>query len=479
MDTDVKLNICFLARRCYDKFSVAIANSLGNKVNNHKFYFITDDNKETRYVKEHSKDGEIFELPYYIQKYWESGTGEKLAELEKEYDCAPIWKYIYADRFLIYRDYDYCVRTTVALFLMYEEIFSCNQIDYYYSETIATLQCYIAYIVGKKMGVKYLAQMTARGSLESAYHYVLGDPYQDIINSPQFNSDNNIYSDDEIKVAEKILSDFEGRDIQPPNMVYTGNRPSFSLRFIKLIAIRIVKSFDKNMNNPYSYIYYKSYRRITDPVSYYFRYLRSKSFYKKADYSRRYVYFPLHYQPEASTIVCAQKYEKQMFFIDSWAKSLPADTVLYVKEHYAILGHRPIEFYKSLEQFPNVVLINPWESSRRLIENSLAVTTLTGTAGWEAMLLRKPVFLGGRVFYENAPGVIKVNDIFDAYLPLMKLWKQPEREDIVAYLCKLLRVMSPGNVYPENPETFEPDNMELITKSLLSAIVNNAVKMEV
>ena len=34
--------------------------------------------------------------------------------------------------------------------------------------------------------------------------------------------------------------------------------------------------------------------------------------YNKANYNRKYVYFPLHYQPEASTIVCAAKYEKQL-----------------------------------------------------------------------------------------------------------------------------------------------------------------------
>lgn len=89
------------------------------------------------------------------------------------------------------------------------------------------------------------------------------------------------------------------------------------------------------------------------------------------DYSKKYVYYPLHYEPEASTLVCAVKYEKQLFFIDSWAKSLPADTVLYVKEHYAVLGHRELTLYKELKKYPNVVMIDPWESSRKLIKMQL------------------------------------------------------------------------------------------------------------
>ena len=45
----------------------------------------------------------------------------------------------------------------------------------------------------------------------------------------------------------------------------------------------------------------------------------------------------------------AEKYEKQMVAIDHIAKSLPYGKLLYVKEHYAILGHREINFYKELK----------------------------------------------------------------------------------------------------------------------------------
>ena len=124
-----------------------------------------------------------------------------------------------------------------------------------------------------------------------------------------------------------------------------------------------------------------------------------------------------------------------MFFIDSWAKSLPADTVLYVKEHYALIGHRDPQFYKELEKYPNVFMLDPWEPARNLIEKAVAVTTLTGTAGWEAMLLRKPVFLGGNIVFDNAPGIIKVEDIYGNYLDMLGKWEQPTREEIIKYLC--------------------------------------------
>ena len=60
-----------------------------------------------------------------------------------------------------------------------------------------------------------------------------------------------------------------------------------------------------------------------------------------------------------------------MFFIDSIVKNLPADTLLYVKEHYAFLGSRHLNFYKEINKnYPNVVLIDPFISSRDLILES-------------------------------------------------------------------------------------------------------------
>ena len=201
-------------------------------------------------------------------------------------------------------------------------------------------------------------------------------------------------------------------------------------------------------------------------IRFYLRYLVSRKYYHMADYERKFVYFPLHYQPEASTLVCAEKYEKQLFFIDSLAKSLPADTVLYVKEHYTNLGHRDPHFFKELQKYPNVVVIGPWESSRKLMEKAVAVVTLTGTAGWEAMLLRKPVLISGNIFFENAPGVIKVPDIFDHYLEAMRRWQRPERKDVIQYLCEHMRSLKIGSVDITTASSLELDNIKAVSESL-------------
>lgn len=460
------MKICFLARPCYDKVSTEIFRCMKEYYDPEvEGIFVTTNNKESGYVKSKIPGSIIYETSEYIRMHWDEFTLERLSQIEKNYDCEPIWSYIYTDRFLINRSYDYVVKMTVGLFSFFEDIFSNNNVDYYYSECIATLLCYSAYIVGKKFGVKYVAQTIARG-LDATHHFVMDNPFERNVRlAPDYKSEK--YSEQEYAEADKFLSDFESREVKPAYMIKSGAKPRFKFDYLLLPLKRVIKGFSPKYNNMYSYMDYHGNKGITKPLDFYVRYLRAKKYYNKADYTKKYVYFPLHFQPEASTIVCAAKYEKQLYYIDSWAKSLPSDTILYVKEHYAVLGHRELSFYKELRKYPNVVLIDPFESSRTLIKYAYAVTTLTGTAGWEAMLLRKPVFLGGNIFFDMAPGVVKVDDIYQNFVNKMNAWEEPTRQEVLTYLCAYFRSISLGSVieiYDRDPPDFE--NIRNVTDSL-------------
>lgn len=459
------MNYCFNSRPAFHVYTPKIFLDIKRRYDKDAYgVFITTNKKETDMVRQTFPDAQTYETSSYLKEHWEDFDFDKFCEYEKKYECAPLWKYIYTDRFLIHRDYDYVVKVTCGLFSFFEYVFTKHNIDIYYSECIATLQCYIAYLVGLKTGAKYFGQTSARGK-SSTHMHVIDNPYENLVG---FDSNylNENYTKEEINEAKEFWDDFKQHAEAPAYMAQTGKKPRFKLKFLLLPICRLLKRFDKNLTDPSSYMYYEGYKSITDPLKFYIRYNYCKRYYHKADFTRNYVFFPLHYQPEASTLVCALKYEKQLMFIDSWAKSLPADTLLYVKEHYAVLGHRDISFYKELKNYPNVVLIDPWENSRKLIENAVAVTTLTGTAGWEAMLLQKPVFIGGNVYFDVAPGVIKVNDIYGNYLPLLKNWKKPKDEEIIKYLCACFRAIHPGiDWYADSDE-----NISLIVDGLMEAI---------
>ena len=95
---------------------------------------------------------------------------------------------------------------------------------------------------------------------------------------------------------------------------------------------------------------------------------------------------------------------------------MPAGWRLYVKEHVAALlshshferGRRP-EYYHDLAAIPAVTLVAPETNSFALIDNARAVATISGSAGWEAVLRGKPALLFGYGWYKGCEGV------FDAH----------------------------------------------------------------
>lgn len=139
----------------------------------------------------------------------------------------------------------------------------------------------------------------------------------------------------------------------------------------------------------------------------------------RADFSKKFVYVPLHLQPESSTSPLGDIFINQILMIDILANSLPKDWVLYVKEHlpqwrlgdYRSHLGRYEKYYEKIAKIKNTYLIPPTISTFDLIEKSQAVATVTGTAGWEAVLRSKPAIIFGYPWYKNCAGVFSVDDV--------------------------------------------------------------------
>lgn len=128
------------------------------------------------------------------------------------------------------------------------------------------------------------------------------------------------------------------------------------------------------------------------------------------DYSKKYIYFPLHLQPELTTCPLGGAMENQALVAEIISKSLPADVFLYIKENpkqgYLCRGYK---FYHNLlKSNKNIIFVSRDIDTNKLIENSIAVATVTGTAGWEALFEKKQVLIFGNYFYDSAPGVFKI-----------------------------------------------------------------------
>jgi hypothetical protein len=154
----------------------------------------------------------------------------------------------------------------------------------------------------------------------------------------------------------------------------------------------------------------------------------------------QYVLYPLHFEPEMSTMVLAPFHLNQAALIENIAKALPVSHKLYVKEHPLMVGARPLSYYRMLSRIPNLRLVDPLISPFDLIKNSSLVVVITGTTGWEALLLRKPVITLGRVFYNSLENVRKaesVNSLPELIKDTMTNYKHDE-EQLMRFVTAIL-----------------------------------------
>ena len=173
----------------------------------------------------------------------------------------------------------------------------------------------------------------------------------------------------------------------------------------------------------------------------------------------KYVYYPLHLNPETSTLLKGNDYMNQAFLVELISKNIPSNCKLYVKEHPAMLNSHPrkISFYKRIMKLPNVVLINPNLDSRTVISKAKAVIIVDGSSGLEAILSKIPLvtmknfnldFLGLSVTNYNIE-----NLYFDILSAIEKVRKVSKKE-FELKIKILLKSIEESGYLLRDPDTF-------------------------
>lgn len=136
--------------------------------------------------------------------------------------------------------------------------------------------------------------------------------------------------------------------------------------------------------------------------------------------NEKYVYFPLHFQPEASTAPMGGIWENQFFLAKFIAESLPEGYKLLVKEHpsqfrFKLNSAKPIiknqmsrsiNFYESIIQLPKTLLVARSVDNTDLIDGAELICTITGTAGLEGFARGKKIAVfGPGCWYKQLEGI--------------------------------------------------------------------------
>ena len=117
-----------------------------------------------------------------------------------------------------------------------------------------------------------------------------------------------------------------------------------------------------------------------------------------------FAFFPLHSEPEVALQVLAPPYHKnQIELIRNIAMSLPFGMKLVVKEHPRSFGLRPVNFYRTLLEIPNLYIVPMQANSIEISRHAELVCVISSTIGLEACCIGKPVLLLGHAKYEAMP----------------------------------------------------------------------------
>ena len=159
----------------------------------------------------------------------------------------------------------------------------------------------------------------------------------------------------------------------------------------------ITRHIIKSLNRSYQkYLYNFNYKRL---------------FKDKINDNEKFVYFPIHLQPEMTTSTLGGIYNDQILVIEKIRKIIPDDWYIYVKENpLQTYQWRDKYFFLRLQGFKNIRFMSKETNTYELINKSQFVATITGTAGFEAISGGKPALTFGRAWYRCLPGVTVYND---------------------------------------------------------------------
>ena len=246
---------------------------------------------------------------------------------------------------------------------------------------------------------------------------------------------------DLVNLAEKFLNDFEKKIIVAPTYISAHNVGITFERLPKQVAegIRVFKKsyfggLNKYQEFDFKFILKQFFRKKKNMVFF------PKKWFLKEPPTEPYLFFGLHMQPESTIDSFAPFYSNQFSTIEIIARSLPPTHSLLVKLHISDADNYSRTQLKTLLKLPGIKLVAPNVSSRRFIEKSSAIITITGNMGLEGALLGKPVLIFGRKNYEHFPSVTRIEDITNLpFLIKQKLAeKKPNRDSIISAYSEFL-----------------------------------------
>ena len=404
----------------------------------------------------------LFDEDIHRSLYAEEVDMDYLRMIEKEYGIPNLWPYLYIDRIImngqLLREYPHDQPT-----LSYKEMLQCIQVnareiiafletekpDAIVFSVIGSVTSTLLYHIAKKKGIQTVNIEFARIGNRIVFSE---DDMTFTWVRDRFNQLQSGSKSDRMEEAETFLAKFRENpvpyDYEKLSEYYKPKGPFSVFEFLvpKKLAKSIPwhlktlwKDIGKRKNRDYTdiFLWWSLWDKLMRKCRMLFTY---SGLYTKPDWNADFAYYPFHTDPEIATMRYAPYHTNQQEVIRAVARALPVGMLLYIKEHPSMVGFRTRAYYDDLLRIPNVRLIDPGVSSNQLSVHAAITTTITSTAGWEALLSRKPALTFGNTFYNDIPGVKfcrAYDDLPYMIEELLTKWKSDDGI-LLNYICALL-----------------------------------------
>lgn len=392
-----------------------------------------------------------------------------LREREERYGV-PIHRMIWSERHLLKgRSYEQMLTLTERIFRVVEDAFERFEPSYLFSEDVGCLTSYVHYAVARGRGIPFWRIGSARiPGLLSVYS---GGPQEWNLTKAKLREIRERgLTAREREEAETFVKGFRERPERPTGMRTRARLPVADREDVERLATLskryLTDPGNPTLTSPIKALRQRAVRLARNQAS------QSLDYFDSPIAGERYVLYPIHFQPEASTLVQAPYYLDQASLIEDISKSLPVGYQLYVKEHVSNRGRRPLAFYKRLRDTFGVRLLGPDEDTWTLIRDAAAVAVITGTVGWEGLLFGKPVVTFGDVFYNECTlthrAALRAKDGWHEMFREAIFEHEHDEEQLLEFVAAIRESSQPG--FLKNPNTFpavmDPENVERIADAL-------------
>jgi hypothetical protein len=342
-----------------------------------------------------------------------------------------------------------------------------------FSEDVSCFHSYLHFALARERGIKFWCISSGRLPRRISVYSSGLQRWEHLENKLAEIMQRGLTSD-ERAAAERYVTTFRERPARPSGMATRARKPKVELADWSRLAGAASRYFgdrdDPTTVGPVQAIDQRL-RRIARVAS-----ADLRGVFERPVDGEKYVLYPIHFQPEASTLVQAPLYIDQVNLLRDIAASLPIDHRLYVKEHVSNRGRRPLEFYEQIRAIPSVRLLGPDEDTWTLIRNASVIAVITGTVGWEGLMFDKPVVTFGDVFFNSLPQVYRAGaaakDDWYRIFDEATTRHRPDPEAVLQMVSALQQASYPGFMANPSsfPEVLEPENVAHIAKALADEI---------